>query len=214
MRSMVVYGSFLDATKDLDAETFKEIWVAILQYGIDSTRPKDLSAVSEMAFRLISPNIDVNLKRRKKANDDNCEQLQTIADNCEQKPTASNDGDVDKENKEKVITNVITKEKDPKHQYGEYKHVWLTDAELERLNKDYGIDKTAYAIKWFDAYIEEKGYKCKSHNLAMRRWVFDAIERDKKPPVSRSGTTKPNWNIEKRDYDMEDLEAQLLRRSL
>lgn len=117
--------------------------------------------------------------------------------------------------KEKVIAKAITEEKvDPKHRYGEYKHVLLSDKELEKLNADYGIDKTAYAIKWFDAYIEEKGYKCKSYSLAMRRWVFDAIERDKKPPVSRSGTTKPNWNIEKRDYDMEDLEAQLLRRSL
>ena len=28
----------------------------------------------------------------------------------------------------------------------------------------------------FDEYIEEKGYKSKSHNLAIRRWVIDAVK--------------------------------------
>ena len=140
-------------------------------------------------------------------------------ENEEEKVVPKEEAKEEKEDiyKEKVIAKAITEEKVvPKHRYGEYKHVLLSDKELEKLNADYGIDKTAYAIKWFDAYIEEKGYKCKSYSLAMRRWVFDAIEEQesKKQPVSRSGTLKANWNIEKRDYDMEDLEAQLLRRSL
>ena len=32
------------------------------------------------------------------------------------------------------------------------------------------------AITFLDAYIEEKGYKSKNHNLAIRRWVMDAIK--------------------------------------
>ena len=78
MRSMVVYGSFLDATEDLPAKTFKEVWLAVLKYGIDGIEPGALSASAKMAFNLAKPNIDANKKRRKNPIDNNCEQLQTI----------------------------------------------------------------------------------------------------------------------------------------
>ena len=66
--------------------------------------------------------------------------------------------------------------KETKHKYGEYKHVLLTDAEYERLGKDNGIELRDKAIKFLDEYIEEKGYKSKSHNLAIRRWVINAVK--------------------------------------
>ena len=31
-----------------------------------------------------------------------------------------------------------------------------------------------------DEYIEEKGYKARSHYLSMRRWVFDAVRKIQK----------------------------------
>ncbi len=68
-----------------------------------------------------------------------------------------------------------------KHKYGEYKHVMLTDAEHDKLTDDFGSDLRDKAIKLLDEYIEEKGYKSKSHNLAIRRWVMDAVrEREAK----------------------------------
>ena len=60
--------------------------------------------------------------------------------------------------------------------FGEYKNVKLTQEEHDRLCQEYGEEKTKRAIAFFDCYIEEKGYKSKSHNLAMRRWVFQAAE--------------------------------------
>lgn len=62
-----------------------------------------------------------------------------------------------------------------KHKHGEFQNVLLTDAEFEKLGEDYGIPLRDQAISFFDAYIEEKGYKSKSHNLALRRWVIDAV---------------------------------------
>ena len=76
------------------------------------------------------------------------------------------------EEKEKVIG----KEKETKHRYGEYKKVLLTDEELEKLNKEFGEEKTQKAITYLDEYIEMKGAKYKSHYLAMRKWVFNAVE--------------------------------------
>ena len=78
MRSMVVYGSFLDATEDLPVKVFKEVWLAVLKYGIDGIEPETLSASAKMAFNLVKPNIDANKKRRKNTNANNCKQLQTI----------------------------------------------------------------------------------------------------------------------------------------
>ena len=76
-----------------------------------------------------------------------------------------------------------------KHKYGEFQNVQLTDSECKKLTDEYGeilIDK---AIIFLDEYIEEKGYKSKSHNLAIRRWVIDAIKDREKKPVTN--TAKP-----------------------
>ncbi len=76
-------------------------------------------------------------------------------------------------------------DKPVKHKYGEYQNVLLTDKELDKLKIDFGTDEVDKAITFLDAYIEEKGYKSKSHNLAMRRWVFDAIKE-------KAGKQKPD----------------------
>ena len=69
-----------------------------------------------------------------------------------------------------------TKKKAVKHKHGEFKNVLLTDPEFEKLAEDFGSDLRDMAITFLDAYIEEKGYKSKSHNLAIRRWVIDAVK--------------------------------------
>lgn len=72
------------------------------------------------------------------------------------------------------------REKPVKHKYGEYKHVQLTDAEYEKLCKDYGEGVAKSAITYLDEAIEMKGYKYKSHNLAIRKWVIDAVKKEQK----------------------------------
>ena len=73
------------------------------------------------------------------------------------------------------------KAKPPKHKKGEYGNVLLTDNEEEKLIDEYGVDMTVKAITFLDEYIEMKGYKAKSHYLAIRKWVVDAVkEREPK----------------------------------
>jgi uncharacterized protein (DUF488 family) len=76
-------------------------------------------------------------------------------------------------------SNIIKKTKPKKEKYGEYQNVLLTDNEYNRLCDDYSQETIHKAIKFLDEYIEEKGYKSKSHNLAIRRWVIDAISKNK-----------------------------------
>lgn len=70
-------------------------------------------------------------------------------------------------------------EKEVKNIYGEYRHVRLSQKEHERLVNDFGEAETHEAIKFLDEYKEMKGYKCKNDNLAMRKWVFDAVKKEK-----------------------------------
>lgn len=89
--------------------------------------------------------------------------------------------------------------KEPKIAFGEYGNVRLTQKEHERLIADYGASETADAIVFLDEYIEEKGYKSKSHNLAMRRWVFAAVA-GKKPRKPGGSQKNPGG-----DYDWASL---------
>lgn len=69
----------------------------------------------------------------------------------------------------------------PKHKHGEYGNVRLTDEEHEKLAGEYGEALTDKLIAFLDEYIEMKGYKAKSHYLAIKKWVVDAVkERETK----------------------------------
>lgn len=71
--------------------------------------------------------------------------------------------------------------KPTKHKYGEYQHVLLTDDEYTKLCNEYGARGADEAVKFLDEYIEMKGYKAKSHYLAIRKWVVNAVkEREQK----------------------------------
>ena len=100
------------------------------------------------------------------------------------------------------------KSKPIKHKYGEYQHVMLTDNEYTNLANAFGVDLRDKAIKFLDEYIEDKGYKSKSHNMAIRRWVIDAV----KERESKRGRKEavPKWmSKEQQQYDFEALENSL-----
>lgn len=64
--------------------------------------------------------------------------------------------------------------KEKKEKYGTFDNVLLTPTEYDRLKNDFANYQVA--IDFLSAYIEENPkYKKKNHNLALRRWVFDAV---------------------------------------
>jgi hypothetical protein len=101
-----------------------------------------------------------------------------------------------------TVTDTVTvSNNNKKNIYGEYKHVRLTDKQYDKLVADYGDQETKDAIKFLDEYIQMKGYKSVDHNLAIRKWVFDAVqrERQKKTPDKQK---KNSFSLGKnqRDY--------------
>ena len=62
---------------------------------------------------------------------------------------------------------------------GEFKNVLLTKNELEKLESQYPQEFEAI-IDYLSSYIEMKGYKAKSHYLAIQKWVVLAYREQKK----------------------------------
>jgi hypothetical protein len=81
-----------------------------------------------------------------------------------------------KEDKTQAPQAVASSEKKVKHRFGSFKNVLLTDDENERLHKDY--ENADELIEYLSNHIEMKGYKAKSHNLAIRKWVPLAVKEE------------------------------------
>lgn len=92
------------------------------------------------------------------------------------------DKEKEKELEDNTKNNTLSPKKkstvEPKKRYGNFKHVLLTDSQLEALQQVY--ENWSELINHLDIYIEEKGYKSKNHYLTIRRWVVDAVEKRSK----------------------------------
>lgn len=120
----------------------------------------------------------------------------------------------DRIGKDSIVKDNIKESIRTKKKYGQYNHVLLTDDEYRKLQEDFGT-RADEAITYLDEYCEMKGAKYKSHYLAIRRWVIDAVkEREKKAGVSKSAQAYNSY--QQRDYtkqDMDDIERRLLEKS-
>ena len=89
-----------------------------------------------------------------------------------------------------------------KHKYGEYKNVLLKDEELQKLQQDYS--NWEQLITYLDEYIEMKGYKAKSHYLAIKKWVVDAVKKTNNCKVNNVKISNMSVN---RSYSSTELES-------
>lgn len=157
-------------------------------------------------------------KRWQKANADECERIRTNANAYERKQTDATqcynvnvNGNVNEDvnvksplnppkgeciNQEKELDfgenekkEKSCAKKETKHKYGEYQNVKLADEEFAKLKNKYG-DDAEKIINYFDAQIEMKGYKYKSHYLAILDWGAKAFYEQKKRSVRAPDTSE------------------------
>lgn len=67
--------------------------------------------------------------------------------------------------------NIIKKEKPVRHKYGTYKHVLLTDKDIEKLVSTYGKEVINEYIDRMDNWIELHGKTYKNYYLALINWL-------------------------------------------
>lgn len=93
------------------------------------------------------------------------------------------DEDVEEEGKKKG------KKKEPKHAYGDYRNVMLTDSEVDRLAEEFPADWES-RIERLSEYVASSGKRYKSHYATIRAWA----RKDAKPPgPPASGAVDGFW---------------------
>lgn len=66
--SMIIYRSFYEAIKDLDADVKIQMYDTIFSYGLDFEDPPKLKGIAQVVWTLIKPQLDANLKKFKAGN--------------------------------------------------------------------------------------------------------------------------------------------------
>lgn len=191
--SFVLKTDYDDRLNDLTDEEIGKLIRAIFKYEKFQEEPK-LDRLLMNIFNFIKVDLDKNrekyekkCKRNKEAvekrwNEKNTNEyerikkIQTYTNDTDNDNEYDSDYEYDIFKKENIQKKkCVSKRKDSlqKKKYGNYKHVLLTDKEYEALQKDY----TNYQelIDYLDEYMEMKTYKVKSHYLAIKRWVVDAV---------------------------------------
>lgn len=191
--SFIFYKSFYEALEDLDIESKVQLYDAICRLALYDEET-ELTGLSKTMFTLIKPQLKANTKRfedgkkggRPKTKTTGYEKEKTTG--FENKKPNNNVNDNVNVNLNNNITtseetSTVDTAKASKRKYGEYKHVLLKDEELQKLQNEY--PNWEELIKCLDEYIEMKGYKAKSHYLAIKKWVVDAVKKRPRDNVKR-----------------------------
>ena len=93
-----------------------------------------------------------------------------------------------------------------RHQYGEYKNVLLTDADVEKLKKEFPNDWDK-RIERMSAYMASTGKSYKNHLATIRNWARMQKERDEK---SRAAEVKQFAGNEDEEWKKQDDEIHEL----
>lgn len=200
LQKISLFWSYFDGLDNLAPDDQLTVYRSIIRYAFLQEVP-ELTGTPAYIFGLIKPNLDVSIsyakggaiggkaKSKPTASPDEAQPKPDISpDEAEDKPTASpGEQDIGYRNKDKGIRNKDIGEgidekagKPAKHKHGEYQHVLLSDDEYQRLSDELGEEMLAKCIRKLDEYIEEKGYKAKSHYLSIKRWVIDAVREHRK----------------------------------
>ena len=75
--------------------------------------------------------------------------------------------------------------KPPRHKYGRYNNVLLTDEEMEKLQAEYPTDYQE-RVERLSEYIESKGAKYKNYLATIRAWDRRDKEKNDKPSEQQS----------------------------
>lgn len=206
--SFILFTEQKEVFENLSDEQAGQLIKAIFNY-IDTGQVPQLELTLKMAFIPIRQNLDRNnekwedikqkrseagklgaeIKKQKQANQANVNfaknEKANQAVNVNDNVNVNVNGNVnDKYIASEVETSPATA-KASKHKYGKFKNVLLKDEELQRLKEEY--NNWEELIEHLSYYIEMKGYKAKSHYLAIRKWVVNAVAEDKARKIKTGG---------------------------
>jgi len=155
-----IYQLTIETIQEILGKDYEELWPALLQKFIMQ---------NDKTF--YNKKLRTVIKKRKEYSASRCAN-RTKSKIKGKKHMLSHDEHMENENEieNKDINKKEIKDKKIKHRYGEYKHVLLTDEEKDKLKSKFGTTGALQKVKNMDEAIELKGYKYKSHYLAILKW--------------------------------------------
>lgn len=195
--SFVLYTDSRNLIDLLSDEQSGKLLKAIFSYVEDGEAP-ELDEVSTVVFMAIKNYLDrdqakyeaVCQKRaeygRKGGEAKASKSYQKLAKASKSKQTiasvadsdSENDNDTDSDNESDSDINTLSKPKAKKHKYGTHENVLLSDEELEKLQEKFTDWKER--IEELSEGLALKGYKYKSHYLAILKWAKNDKNAKKK----------------------------------
>ena len=228
MNSFIMFRSFLTGMKNLDDHSWRQMVEAIASYSMDGIEP-DLPDNLVMAFEFARPNIDKAKSVRERgskggssskmqANENSlqansvCLQANEIslqANSDSLQATYLEDKDKDKDiDKEMDKDMEMERESEgrpsapsssPRHRYGQYKNVLLSDQDLEKLKKEFPFDWQE-RIDRVDAYVQMHGKPYKDYLATIRAWA----RKDQERAPETKARTGPLNNFSETGYQNDD----------
>lgn len=89
-----------------------------------------------------------------------------------------------------------TKKKEPRHKYGEYQNVLLSDSDMEKLKAEFPTEWEE-RIEKLSYYMESKGVSYKNHLATIRNWA----RKDRQSPSQQPRRAQENGFDKKVDAD-------------
>lgn len=194
--SFIFYKSFYEAIEDVDDKSKLEIFNAICKMALYDEEV-ELKGISATLFKLIKPQLQANTKKFKDGKKGGRPKKETTGYEEEKttgfenkKPNVNVNDNVNVNYNENYNDNVNVNDKyiaseeksstatakASKHKYGKFKNVLLKDEELQSLKDNY--NNWEELIEHLSYYIAMKGYKAKSHYLAIKKWVVNAVAEE------------------------------------
>lgn len=99
-----------------------------------------------------------------------------------------------------IICDRPSRKREPRHKYGEYENVLLTDSDMEKLQAEFPNDWEE-RIERLSAYMASTGKGYKNHLATIRNWA----RRDSESQSKRAGRNEPRY--EKTEEEKQDDEA-------
>lgn len=217
--SVLFYRSFYDALKNIPPEERLRVYDSIMEYGMYDREP-ELDGVALAIFLLAKPQIDANnkryengckakKKRTRSETEANSKQDESVHEAKEKEKVKEKDNVKDKDNKYsrafEVLWSAYPRKKEKANAYRCYK---------ARLSDGFSEDELLTAVKRYaDECLrnrtEQKYIKHGSTFLSESTPFLDYLGDDYKPDVPRLNV-RDNNNFERRQYDMDKLELDLL----
>ena len=167
-----------------DEPTFSDpcvslVWESVIKPQLEENKQKD-QAVSKARSEAVSTRYEQYAT--KSTNEYKCSNSNQMND----KNTIDTDYDVDVDNDNDIDIEkekINKKEKAPKHKYGQYQNVLLSDDELEKLKTEFPVDWEE-RIERVSEYCASKGATYKNYLATIRNWARK--ERPKIVPVKKN----------------------------